>query len=110
MNTFKKQLQADIDVFFNLNELGEKKYIEGKRCTVVIDNELIHERPSIYMSREGVSLSRITFFVKESELGFVPEEGSRMRFGDVAGEDYPYTVISTAQTGLILEVTIEASR
>ncbi|TVX93043.1 hypothetical protein [Paenibacillus agilis] len=83
---FKNIVAADMAVFINPDEFGEPHNIDGKIYTVVVDNEIIHERPSLSTSgsndfdAHGVYLTNITFFIKEIDLGYIPVENQPMEF------------------------------
>ncbi|MFU1797373.1 hypothetical protein ACM1RC_26140 [Paenibacillus azoreducens] len=105
---FKEMVANDnLTVFINPEEFGEPKNIDGETLMVVVDYDLINERPHLYA--EGTYLSKVTFFVHEADLGYVPAEGQEMRFGDVGKRGYPYLVTNVASNMGILEITIEAN-
>lgn len=108
---FKEQLEHDNSaIFINSEEFGEKHSIDGELLTVVIDNDLIHERPALSTSgvdfyAEGVYLSTITFFVEKYKLGYIPVENQQMRF-----DDYPCIVKRVSESFGMLEITLDANR
>lgn len=116
MSIFKDAVAQEISVFLNFDEFGEYRLIDGQEVLIVEDRDLINERPRLassagnLMAAEGVYLSIITFFVRQDDLGYVPEEGQEMRFGEVGKRGYPYLVTSVSEAMGILEVTIEANR
>lgn len=111
MSSFKEQLEHDnTSVFINAEEFGEEHSIDGELLTVVIDNDLIHERPALSTSgvdfyAEGVYLSTITFFVEKYKLGYIPVENQQMRF-----DDYPCIVKRVSESFGMLEITLDANR
>lgn len=113
---FKELVQQDNrTTFLNPDEFGEEKIIDGNVVIVVVDNDLTNERPRLVSAGEdiyanGVFRSTITFFVRKEELGYVPEEGQPIRFGEVGQSDYPYFVSNVSESMGILEITIEANR
>lgn len=116
MNMFKDMIAKDnLNVFINFNEFGEEKSIDGDAVLVVVDSDLINERPRLVSPGEdiyanGVFRSTITFFVQKEELGYVPEEGQPIKFGEVGQSDYPYFVSNVSESMGILEITIDANR
>jgi len=114
---FKDIVAKDnVAVFINPDEFGEPKVINGAEYQVVIDHDLINERLRLYTSggnntaAEGVFLSTVIFFIRESDLGYVPVEGETMRFGNPGERGYPYLVTKVSSAMGILEITIEANQ
>lgn len=116
MKTFKELVQQDNrTIFLNPEEFGEEKSIDGDAVMVVVDSDLINERPRLVSPGEdiyanGVFNSTITFFVRKEDMGYVPEEGQPIRFGEVGQNDYPYFVTNVSESMGIYEITIEANR
>ncbi|MBJ6362103.1 hypothetical protein ACFOQM_12455 [Paenibacillus sp. GCM10012307] len=108
--------QDNLRVFINPDEFGEPKMIDGVELSVVIDNDLINERNSLSaygmnnVTAEGVYLSTITFFVRQSDLGYVPKEGERMQYGDVDKKGYSYMIAKVSGADGILEITLEGNQ
>lgn len=116
MKTFKDLIQKDNQtIFLNPDEFGEEKSIDGDAVMVVVDSDLTNERPRLVSAGEdiyanGIFKSTITFFVRKEVLGYVPEEGQLMKFGEVGGREYQYIVSSVSEAMGIIEVTIEANK
>ncbi|MFD0710631.1 hypothetical protein [Paenibacillus sp. GCM10027626] len=107
--------QDNLKVFINMDEFGEPKFIDGEKYDVVIDYDLINERDRLYTvgragtDAAGVFQSAITFFIREADLGFIPDEGQPLFWGDSAHKSYPYIVAKVSSAMGILEITIEAN-
>lgn len=116
MNFKELVAQDNVTVFINFDEFGEMRSIDGEELCIVEDKDLINERPRVHSSSgqdmfaEGVFRSIITFFVRLEDLGYMPEEGQDMRYGEVGKREYPYFVTNVSEAMGILEVTIEANR
>lgn len=103
---FKELVQHDnTNVFINFDEFGELKDIDGEDVLIVVDGDLINERPQAPSYEDGTYQNKLTFFVREEELGYVPEQYQNMKI-----ENYPYIVANVAKNMGILEVTIEANQ
>lgn len=103
-NDFKAQVAQDnASVFLNLAEFGEEKTIDGALVTVVVDHDIVNERLHVYA--DGTYLSRVVFFVRETDLGYRPAEGQIMRY-----ENYPYSVAQVSEAMGFLEITLEGNR
>ena len=109
--SFKDFAAADIrGTFINLEEFGEKHNIDGDDLTVVVDNDIINDRPRLFAPGsedqmvEGVFRNKITFFVAAAELGYRPVENELMRF-----DGKPCIVRSVNDSAGVYEVTLEAN-
>jgi hypothetical protein len=89
-------------VFINPDEFGEPHMIDDNEYQVVIDYDLINERPHLYA--EGTYQSKIIFFIRESDLGYRPVEGQDMRF-----DGKIYLVAHVAHDMGILSITLDGN-
>lgn len=102
---FKDQISADIEVFINFDEFGEMKVIDDLEVLVVVDGDVFSGRDLLRsigqqsMYAEGVFAADITFFVRESDLGYRPVEGQLMKF-----DGRPYIVSRVSAQMGILEI------
>lgn len=90
---FKRAVESDIlRVFINSEEFGESFVVNGRTVMGVFDYDEekdIRARSSME-NPEGVYQNEYSFFVKESELGFVPRIGSRL---DISGSTFQVTFV-----------------
>ena len=79
MSRFKDIVAKDIrSVFIQDEEFAEDHDIDNVTLSVVVDYDVINDQPIVHS--EGTYLQRFTFFVCESELGYVPVEQQLMTF------------------------------
>jgi len=114
---FKEQVAQDVEsVFINIDEFGVPMYIDGEVYDVVVDSDLSNERERLYTVGRagtnpiGVYQSTIIIFIREKDLGYVPEEGRHVYFGDSEENSYPYVVSKVSSAAGILEITIEGNK
>lgn len=98
---FKDQVNADLDVFLNLDEFGELHTINGVQLNIVIDNDKLKERQAkAQYGYEGDLL----FYVAKVSYGDLPAVGQIVRFD---GEIYRVSDVQDA-AGL-LTITLAAN-
>jgi len=74
---FKDQVNADLDVFLNLDEFGELHTVDGMQLSVVVDNDKLKERQAkAQYGYEGDLL----FYVAKAFYGDLPAVGQIVRF------------------------------
>lgn len=78
MRTFKDFIRNDMKSFFNLNEFAEEHTINGKKITIIIDNNKLIERAQ--KEFDGLSVGEILYYVKSEDLGEMPEQGTSQYF------------------------------
>lgn len=78
MSAFKDQLTSDLDVFLNQDEFADVHTIDGRELTVLVDNDQLKERSK--KEYDGISIGEILYFVKATDLGSLPEEGTPQIF------------------------------
>jgi hypothetical protein len=100
MTTFRDQLAADLDAFFNVDEFAEYHDIDGQQVLAIIDSDQFNERPrhpeELYNLTNGIYQSSITILVKSADFE-KPVIGQRIY---VDGEDY-YVTSAFEDTGVI---------
>ncbi|WP_088227791.1 hypothetical protein [Desulfosporosinus sp. FKB] len=102
MANFKDYLASDLDIFFNLDELGEEHIIDDKLMTIVPDNEELKERK--LKAAEGTYLGDLLFHVRKSEWGLKPSiksqiikfDGKKYHASDYQENDGVCTIILEA--------------
>ncbi|MBE3586565.1 MAG: hypothetical protein IMW94_10535 [Thermoanaerobacter sp.] len=106
--SFKDTIQKDIGIFFNLDEFAEVHDIDGRDVPVVVDADILKERPRYSTGRfvavDGVFLGDLVIYVRSADLGYHPVVGQFMRLN---GELYRVTKCDEAEG--ILEITLEAN-
>lgn len=80
--TFKDFLNQDIsNVFVNRNEFAESVDIDGKKISVVIDNDTLVEK-NLKNGGEGLITDKLLFHVKKDDIPFVPYPNQEILFND----------------------------
>lgn len=109
MPSFRDYLIADLNVFFNPNEIGEIRNINGKEMTVVIDEDLSEGRPrqpsEFYYNADGIYRKRIMLCVRSADFGPRPNTEDTIK---IDGE--LYLVTSCSEQMGILVITLEVYR
>ncbi len=101
----KAQMAADLAAFLNLDEFAENHNINGQNMTCIIDKHLSQQRTNLQSDDyDGLFMQQIVLFVKEADLGYVPEYEQRMT---VDGKWY--TVAECISDSGILEITLRAN-
>lgn len=101
--TFKEILQSDIGIFLNLEEFGEKHFIDNVEMTALIDdNENIKRQQryrNMFGTPEDIYTEQIMFYVSQKEFGELPAigrnlifEGVLYRVADAINEDGMYSI------------------
>ena len=112
--TFKDQVAADnLTVFINPDEFGEmiEFSVPGfppQELMAVVDWD--ENAAPLYTYAEGTYSSRVTLFMRESDLGYRPEENQEVFFAISGHERYPYIIARVYANMGILEVRIEGNR
>jgi hypothetical protein len=100
---FKDHIKADMTVFLNLNEFADEHDIDGLLLPALVDSsiQMPYTQGQPYSHMDGVFLSQVTLCVERAELGYVPEEGQRMR---VDGKRYRVDHVSEEDGMLVLRL------
>ena len=103
---FKDQVNADLDVFLNLDEFAETHNVDGRqvKCIIDLDNLQKFRVNQREINYQGVYGSYKTLFVKAADLPSRPVVGQRLR---VDGE--LYLVTQCSETDGMLEVSLEVN-
>lgn len=73
MQSFKKLVQQDKNIFLNLKEFGEPHQIDGIEMTVLIDKlELIEREKKERTYEDGIYQENILIYVFQEEFGELP--------------------------------------
>ncbi|TZE81997.1 hypothetical protein [Calorimonas adulescens] len=103
--SFKDTVQSDLNVFFNLDEFAETRTIDGRALNVIVDNDRLQQRSQ--KEYDGISVGEILFYVKASEFGERPEQGTPMIFDgrqmyvfDCREDDGVYEIILQQNRGV----------
>lgn len=119
MGKFRDRVSADLSAFLNPDEFAEPKQIKFPgfppiTVLAVPDDDANERYPN--QAREyrhfddGAYQNRVTLFVSETDLGFVPEEDALLEYGEVGEAGYPYRVAKVRREMGLLKIQIEANR
>ncbi|UZP01928.1 hypothetical protein JW813_09265 [Clostridium botulinum] len=101
---FKEQIQEDLNnIFFNIDEFGEKHYIDGIVKTVLVDNETLKERNQ--KEYDGIIQADLLYFIKSKDLVKKIKVGELQRFDGAV-----YTVFDVKYDSGIYEVILQGAR
>lgn len=101
----KSQMAADLAAFFNLDEFAETHNINGQDITCIIDNHISKQWTNrMRDDYDGLLMRQIVLFVKESDLGYVPDYDQRMTI-----DGKWYTVMECTHDSGVLEITLGAN-
>lgn len=101
MLTFKDVARADIDnVFMNVDEFAGIHTVNGKKMSVIIDNnELIERAKRINSHMDGIYVKQTLIYVKAKDFGPLPAvgqvvnlDGKTFRVTDATNEDGLYSL------------------
>ncbi|MBY6931035.1 hypothetical protein FDC70_15225 [Clostridium botulinum] len=102
--SFKDIVQNDINsVFINIDEFGEKHYIDGIIKTVLVDNETLKERNQ--KEYDGIIQADLLYFIKSKDLVNKIKVGELQRFDGAI-----YTVFDVKYDSGIYEVILQGAR
>lgn len=76
--SFKDQLTKDMSVFLKTDEFAELHTINGVELSCTVDNDRLKERSK--KEYDGISVGELLFFVKKSDYGSRPENGTPVLF------------------------------
>lgn len=102
--SFKDIVQNDINsVFINIDEYGEKHYIDGVLKTVIMDNETLKERNQ--KEYDGIVQADLLYFIKRSDVI------KKIKSGDVQNFDGAlYTVFDIKYDNGMYEIILQGAR
>lgn len=100
---FKEQIQEDLNnIFFNIDEFGEKHYIDGIIKTVLVDNETLKERNQ--KEYDGIVQADLLYFIKSSDVI------KKIKAGDVQNFDGAlYTVFDIKYDNGMYEIILQGA-
>ena len=96
--SLRDQIDEDINIFFDLDEMGSEHQINGRILPVVIDNDLGQKK-----SQGGLFSCDLFFFARESDLPAVVP-GAPLIF-----DGRPYMVADVVEMDGILQIALEAN-
>lgn len=103
MNSFKSQLQKDINTFLNIDEFSEMHTIGGKPMNCLIDDNEAVDREIKYVGKgDGVFVRHLLIYVKSEDFGELPRINGLL---DVDGKKY--VVIDAVSEAGIYSITLE---
>lgn len=76
--SLKKQIQADLNLFFNTDDFADTHLINGRPLNVVVDNDQLTKRSK--KEYDGISVGEVLYFVKAEDFGERPEQGAPQIF------------------------------
>lgn len=102
--TFKEQIAEDIEnIFFNIDEFGTIHKINEIEYTIVVDNQALLER-QLKDEIENIFLGDILFFIRKSDLDYIPIIDDRINF-----DGLNYQVSKVTQNFGILEIILKGN-
>lgn len=105
--TFKEVLEEDTAIFLNLEEFGEKHFIDGEEMTVLIDDNENLERQQKYRNLSGIEedtyTEQILFYVSQKDFGELPCTGRNLSF-----DNESYRIAKAINESGIYSITLEA--
>lgn len=80
--SFKEQIEADLAVFLNDQEFADGHTIDGKKMTVLVDeNELLErDKSKLGTNTDGLYKARRLIYVSRAEFGPRPAKGRQLNF------------------------------
>lgn len=108
MSVFKESLKCDIKkVFINSEEFGDNFIVDGRAVEGIVDeNELIDREPKGVKHTDGMFRRDILFYCSEEELGFVPDVGQILFFGETVENQKEYSVLDVANEEGVLSISM----
>lgn len=81
-HSFKEQIKADLAVFLNDQEFADGHTIDGKKMTVLVDeNELLErDKSKLGTNTDGLYKARRLIYVSRAEFGPRPAKGRQLNF------------------------------
>lgn len=107
MPKLRDYLINDVHTFLNVNDFADLHNINGHDILVVIDEDILKERPSHSLNQapsDGIFMGDIVLFIKLCDFGDPPVKGELLRLD---GKIYTVTAVSKAEG--LLEITLEAN-
>lgn len=79
---FKDQIAADLAIFLNDQEFADEHTIDGKKMTVLVDeNELLErDKSKMGVPTDGLYKARRLIYVSKAEFGPRPAKGKQLSF------------------------------
>ena len=78
MPNMKDYFNNDLDVFINNYDFSDNHTIDKRTLSIIVDNDrLMHRSKKEY---DGITVGEILYFVKKSDFGARPEEGTPQIF------------------------------
>ena len=109
MGSFKELAFQDIqNVFLNLEEFGEKHFINGKPMTVIVDGMEVVERSKKQIEHGrifGIFEKQILLYVSRKEFGPLPAVGSALKLDKAL-----YRIEDAVDEGGIYSITLGAMK
>lgn len=103
--SFKDIIKSDLNVFFDLDEFVEPHTIDGRALNIIVDNDRLQQRSK--KEYDGISVGEILFYVKASDFGERPEQGTPVVFDgrqmyvfDCREDDGVYEIILQQNRGV----------
>lgn len=108
MSIFKDIIKKDIKgIFINNKEFGDTYIVDGKTIDGIVDeNELIDREPKGVKHTDGMFRRSILFYCSKEELGFVPDVGQVIPFGETVESQKEYLVADVADEEGILSISM----
>lgn len=78
MNSFKEQVDADIDLFLNKAEFAEEHELNGQKYNCIVQSpkeNSMFQTKDIYSGFEGTHGQTIVIHIAKTEYGETPAEG-----------------------------------
>lgn len=97
MNNFKKYLQKDLDIFFNVDEMATTHNINGEELEVIVDDEGLMESKIKYGDTFQADL---LFYVKKTDIDepmieeHIDFDNGTYLVKDVGNEDGMYKILA----------------
>lgn len=101
--SFKEQIKADLNTFFNFDEFGTDHVIDGKIVNVIVDNETLKSRNK--KEYDGIVQADMLYFAKEEDLLKEPRPNSVQSFDGVL-----YEIFDAKLDEGVYEVILQANR
>lgn len=105
--SFKEVMRDDVSgVFMNAEEFADIHIVDGKRMTVLIDdNEIIEREKKMKSNMDGVFVKQKLIYVKPEEFGAIPAVGRAIML-----DGKPYRVLDATDEDGLYAILMESNR
>lgn len=104
MDSYKKMVESDLDMLFDIEMFAEKHIVDGKEMHAIVDNDKLADLKAKAQYADGIMSAELLIMVKSAEFGLKPAPMQIVSFNNDI-----YRIVTVFCSDGLYEIVLEAN-